>query len=76
MRQHTASALVVIKAGTVNHVYRVTVILAVVEGSDVQVWHQRLSSAFDLLLISIGPLIQTLTLTTTPNNALLANRDM
>ena len=41
--------------------------------SDVQVCHQRLSSAFDLLLIF---LIQTLTLTPPPNNALLANMDM
>ena len=38
--------------------------------SDVQVCHQRLSSAFDLLLI------QTLTLTPPPKNALLANLDM
>ena len=44
--------------------------------SDVQVCHQRLSSAFYLLLIFLCPLIQTLTLTPPPNNALLANMDM
>ena len=44
--------------------------------SDVQVWHQRLSSAFDLLLIFLCSLIQTLTLTPPPNNALLGNMDM
>ena len=44
--------------------------------SDVQVCHQRLSSAFDLLLIFLCSLIQTLTLTPPPNNALLANMDM
>ena len=37
---------------------------------DVQVRHQRLSSAFDLLLIFLIP-----TLTPPPNNALLANMD-
>ena len=41
--------------------------------SDVQVCYQRLSSAFDLLLIFLCSLIQTLTLTPPPNNALLAN---
>ena len=41
--------------------------------SDVQVCHQRLSSAFDLLLIFLCSLIRTLTLTPPPNNALLAN---
>ena len=41
--------------------------------SDVQVCHQRLSSAFDLLLIFLCSLIQTLTLTPPPNHALLAN---
>ena len=45
----THSALVVSRTGPVYHVCRVTVILAVVEGSDVQVWDQRLSSVFDLL---------------------------
>ena len=47
--------------------------------SDVQVCRQRLSSAFDLLLIflcSFCSLIQTLTLTPPPNNASLANMDM
>ena len=44
--------------------------------SDVQVCHQRLSSAFDLLLIFLCSLTQTLTLTPPPNNALLANMDM
>ena len=44
--------------------------------SDVQVCHQRLSSDFDLLLIFLCSLIQTLTLTPPPNNALLANMDM
>ena len=43
--------------------------------SDVQVCHQRLSSAFDLLLIFLCSLIQTLTLTPPPNHALLANMD-
>ena len=64
-----------------------------VEGtrSDVQVCHQRLSSAFDLLLIVLCSLILTrsafdlllivlcsliLTLTPLPNHALLANMDM
>ena len=42
---------------------------------DVQVCHQRLSIAFDLLLIFLCSLIQTLTLTPTPNIALLANID-
>ena len=41
--------------------------------SDVQVCHQRLSSAFDLFLIFLCSLIQTLTLTPPSNNALLAN---
>ena len=40
--------------------------------SDVQVCHPRHSSAFDLLLIFLCSLIQTLTLTPPPNNALLA----
>ena len=44
--------------------------------SDVQVCHQRHSSALDLLLIFLCSLIQTLTLTPPPNNALLANMDM
>ena len=44
--------------------------------SNVQVCHQRLSSAFGLLLILHCSLIQTLTLTWPPNNALLANMDM
>ena len=39
--------------------------------SDVQVCHQRLSSPFDLLLIFVCSLTQTLT--PPPNNALLAN---
>ena len=43
--------------------------------SDVQVCHQRLSSTLDLLLIFLCSLIQTLTLTPPPNNALLANMD-
>ena len=43
--------------------------------SDVQVCHQRFSSAFDLLLIFRCSLIQILTLTPPPNNALLANMD-
>ena len=38
---------------------------------DIQVCHQRLSSAFDLLLI-----FQTLTLTLPHNNILLVNMDM
>ena len=38
------------------------------------VWHQRLSSAFDLLLIFLCSLIQTPTLTPTPNNALVAGK--
>ena len=42
-------------------------------GSDVQVCHQRLSSGFDLLLILLCSLIQTLTVTPLSNNALLAN---
>ena len=42
--------------------------------SDVQVCHQRLNSAFDLLLIFLCSLIQTLT--PPPNNALLANTDV
>ena len=45
-------------------------------GSDVQVCHQRHNSALDLLLIFLCSLIQTLTLTPPPNNALLANMDM
>ena len=44
--------------------------------SDVQVCHQRHSSASDLLLIFLCFLIQALTLTPPPNNALLANMDM
>ena len=40
---------------------------------DVQVCHQRLSSAFDLLIF-LCSLIQTLT--PPPNNGLLANMDM
>ena len=44
--------------------------------SDVQVCHQRHSSASDLLLIFLCSLIQALTLTPPPNNALLANMDM
>ena len=44
--------------------------------SDVQVCHQRHNSALDLLLIFLCSLIQTLTLTPPPNNALLANMDM
>ena len=45
--------------------------------SDGQVCHQRLSSAYDLLLIFLCSLIQTLTLTLTPlpNDALLANME-
>ena len=43
---------------------------------DVQDCQQRLSSAFDLLLIFLCSLIQTLTLTPPPNNALLANMAM
>jgi len=44
----------------------------------VQSWvcQQRLSSAFDLLLIFLCSLIQTLTLTPPRNKALLANMDM
>ena len=42
---------------------------------DVQVCHQMLSSAFDLLLTFLCSLIQTLTLTPPSNNALLANMD-
>ena len=41
--------------------------------SDVQVWHQRLSN---LIMIFLCSLIQTLTLTPPPNNALLANMDV
>ena len=41
---------------------------------DIQVCHQRLSGAFDLLLIFLCSLIQTLT--PPPNNVLLANMDM
>ena len=37
------------------------VLFAVIATSDVQVGHQRLSSAFDLLLIFLCSLIQTLT---------------
>ena len=44
--------------------------------SDVQVCHQRLSSPFDFLLIFLCSLIQTLTLTPPPNNALLANMNV
>ena len=44
--------------------------------SDVQVCHQRLSIAFDLLLIFLCSLIQTPTLTPPPNNALLTNMDI
>ena len=45
--------------------------------SDGQVCHQRLSNAYDLLLIFLCSLIQTLTLTLTPppNDALLANME-
>ena len=43
---------------------------------DVQDCQQRLSSAFDLLLILLCSLIQTLTLTPPPNNAMLAILDM
>ena len=43
---------------------------------DVQDCQQRLSSTFDLLLIFLCSLIQTLTLTPPPNNALLAILDM
>ena len=43
--------------------------------SDVHVCHQRHSSALDLLLTFLCSLIQTLTLTPPPNNALLANMD-
>ena len=43
-------------------------------GSDVQVCHQRLSGAFDLF--DHCSLIQTLTLTPPPSNALPANMDM
>ena len=43
---------------------------------DVQGCHQRLSSAFDLLLIFLSSLIQTLTLTPPPNSALLAILNM
>ena len=45
---------------------------------DVQDCQQRLNSAFDLLLLFLRSLIQTLTLTLTPppNNALLANLDL
>ena len=43
---------------------------------DVQDCQQRLSSIFDLLLIFLCSLIQTLTLTPPPNNALLATLDM
>ena len=46
------------------------------KGRDVQDCQQRLSSAFDLLLIFLCSLIQTLTLTPPPNNALLTNLDM
>ena len=41
-----------------------------------EVCHYGISSAFDLLLIFLCSLIQTLTLTPPPNNALLANMDM
>ena len=44
--------------------------------SDVQDCQPRLSSALDLLLIFLCSLIQTLTLTPPPNDALLANLDM
>ena len=44
--------------------------------SDVQVCHQRHSSASDLLLIFLCSLIQALTLTPPPNNALLGNMDI
>jgi len=44
--------------------------------SDVQVYHQSLSSAFDLLLMFFPSLIQTLTLTPPPNNQLLVNMDV
>ena len=40
---------------------------------DVQDCQQRLRSTFDLLLIFLCSLIQTLTPTPPPNNALLAN---
>ena len=43
---------------------------------DVQDCQQRLTSAFDLPLIFLCSLIQTLTLTPPPNNALLAILDM
>ena len=43
------------------------------KGRDVQDCHQRLSSAFDLLSIFHCSLIPPLTLTSPPNNALLAN---
>ena len=55
------------------------IILDCVQGyyrRDVQDCQQRLSSAFDLLLIFLCSLIQTLTLTPPPNNVLLANLDM
>ena len=45
-------------------------------GRDVQDCQQRLTSAFDLPLIFLCSLIQTLTLTPPPNNALLAILDM
>ena len=44
--------------------------------SDVQVCHQRLNSAFDLLLIFLCSLTPTLIQTPPPNNALLANLDI
>ena len=55
---------------------KMLLLLATGPTSDVQVCHQRLSGAFDLLLIFLCSLIQTLTLTPPPNNALLANMDM
>ena len=50
-----------------------TVFINDIQTRDVQDCQQRLSSAFDLLLIFLCSLIQTLTLTPPPNNALLAN---
>ena len=59
------------KPGLCRHLEESPILRKYRHTSDVQVCHQRLSSGFDLLLFFLCSLIQTLTLTPPPNNALL-----
>ena len=75
-RAHVSGDMPHVETSNIVLFFKRTINFASKRRSDVQVCHQRLSSAFDLLLIFLCSLIQTLTLTPPPNNALLANMDM